>query len=678
MNRKIFSFITTFTIAVTLFIPAKESIYASQNGQLIDGKEINQGLRFSPLEDSDGDGLTNDEENEAGTSILSADTDGDRYPDSTEFKDHGTDPKRMDTDGDGLHDDVEIEIFHTDPLAKDENDNDVADGSETRTYPLPDNETGVRGTVKGIGNIPKQFAIVKNTNILIGKMENFKAFNVNSFGQDLSFTITISLPDDAIGEDPVLLHYKKGEARFTKIKKQSYDKKTNEISAATPGGSFVVVSKREYKTFKKEGKKLKKLEKQNFKTMKNNDTSIKLLDMPGFELKMGDIKDIKNNNNAHHPHVFKDAFELHDGEKSTIYQVDSFFQEESTGQYYITSSAALTENGLPPVIFIHGLASSPSGAWELNMKWENDYGHADANETISSSESYTGNTYSWAENQPYSNVDTHFIDSYQNDGDGKIEQAERLIEYDGYIPNENLFAFQYGANNHVGIAGDDLGDFINGLRENVDTISPYQDFTIIAHSKGGLVSRHYIETSTNGSEAINRLITFGTPHYGVNNSLTGDMDRANSELWGTGSDSDCEELNGENEGHFFTDYYAFSGVEDDLEDIPDSEEDQYHSISLNNNVTVTPGNSYHHWYTNKYNIEDSANGISNISGFGDGSVSIDSSLGSDLDPESPQQLSHVDMKKKWLWIGNQGGHSEFKRLYATYTRLKDILTGAYD
>lgn len=58
--------------------------------------------------DSDGDGLTNDEERIAGTSVAKPDTDGDGLGDREEVKVYDTDPKKMDTDGDGYDDGAEV------------------------------------------------------------------------------------------------------------------------------------------------------------------------------------------------------------------------------------------------------------------------------------------------------------------------------------------------------------------------------------------------------------------------------------------------------------------------------------------------------------------------------------------------------------------------------------------
>ncbi len=58
--------------------------------------------------DSDGDGLSNDEERIAGTSVAKPDTDGDDLGDREELKKYDTDPKKTDTDGDGYTDGEEV------------------------------------------------------------------------------------------------------------------------------------------------------------------------------------------------------------------------------------------------------------------------------------------------------------------------------------------------------------------------------------------------------------------------------------------------------------------------------------------------------------------------------------------------------------------------------------------
>jgi hypothetical protein len=59
--------------------------------------------------DSDGDGLSNDEERAAGTSVAKPDTDSDGLGDREEVKFYETDPKKADTDGDGYKDGEEVE-----------------------------------------------------------------------------------------------------------------------------------------------------------------------------------------------------------------------------------------------------------------------------------------------------------------------------------------------------------------------------------------------------------------------------------------------------------------------------------------------------------------------------------------------------------------------------------------
>jgi hypothetical protein len=61
------------------------------------------------LKDTDGDGLTDEEELELGTDPLNPDTDGDGLSDREEVKVYFTDPLKPDTDGDGYLDGEEVE-----------------------------------------------------------------------------------------------------------------------------------------------------------------------------------------------------------------------------------------------------------------------------------------------------------------------------------------------------------------------------------------------------------------------------------------------------------------------------------------------------------------------------------------------------------------------------------------
>lgn len=69
--------------------------------------------------DSDGDGLTDQEEISLGTNPNNPDTDADRLQDGEEVRQYRTDPKNSDSDGEGLPDGEEVLGRRTDPLHPD-------------------------------------------------------------------------------------------------------------------------------------------------------------------------------------------------------------------------------------------------------------------------------------------------------------------------------------------------------------------------------------------------------------------------------------------------------------------------------------------------------------------------------------------------------------------------------
>lgn len=88
--------------------------------------------------DSDGDGLSNGQENLIGTDPFNPDTDGDGLSDGEEVLIHGSNPLSPDTDGDILRDGDEVNIHRTSPTQADTDGGGVPDGAEvTRgTNPL--------------------------------------------------------------------------------------------------------------------------------------------------------------------------------------------------------------------------------------------------------------------------------------------------------------------------------------------------------------------------------------------------------------------------------------------------------------------------------------------------------------------------------------------------------------
>ena len=84
----------------------------------------------TPPQDSDGDGLSDEQEKEIGTDINQADTDGDGLTDREEFMGTKTSSFKKDTDGDGLTDFEELKEYGTDPATPDSDGDGYTDGEE--------------------------------------------------------------------------------------------------------------------------------------------------------------------------------------------------------------------------------------------------------------------------------------------------------------------------------------------------------------------------------------------------------------------------------------------------------------------------------------------------------------------------------------------------------------------
>lgn len=123
----------------------------SDGDGLLDGWEVANS--FNPLStpgndesgvDTDGDGLTNLQEQSAGSNPRNADSDGDGLSDSAEFLTHHTNPLVADTDGDGMTDKQETDANY-DPLDPDMDRDGMSDGWENAHGLDPQDSTGDDG-----------------------------------------------------------------------------------------------------------------------------------------------------------------------------------------------------------------------------------------------------------------------------------------------------------------------------------------------------------------------------------------------------------------------------------------------------------------------------------------------------------------------------------------------------
>lgn len=128
----------TLFIALSLFGASLFS-YGCGSSKVAEEEAEQQAAAQAAVVDTDGDGLTDEEELRIGTDPNNPDTDGDGLSDGDEVKRYGTDPRNRDTDGDGLTDGEEVLSHRTDPLNPDTDGDGLNDGDEVkkhRTNPL--------------------------------------------------------------------------------------------------------------------------------------------------------------------------------------------------------------------------------------------------------------------------------------------------------------------------------------------------------------------------------------------------------------------------------------------------------------------------------------------------------------------------------------------------------------
>ncbi|MAT40345.1 MAG: hypothetical protein CL946_12155 [Ectothiorhodospiraceae bacterium] len=84
--------------------------------------------------DTDGDGITDKDEEELGFDIRNNDQDDDGLTDGDEIFFYKTDPKNPDSDGDGLSDYDEVAEYNTDPMDTDSEGDGLSDFDEIKVY----------------------------------------------------------------------------------------------------------------------------------------------------------------------------------------------------------------------------------------------------------------------------------------------------------------------------------------------------------------------------------------------------------------------------------------------------------------------------------------------------------------------------------------------------------------
>ena len=196
-------------------------------------------------EDNDGDGLTNFEEIQLGTSPVSPDSDSDELTDHEEIKIYNTDPLKYDTDEDSLSDKDDI-LLGFDPNIYDTDNNGVKDGDEkvlqTYSYKVdcPESpaltdvkiETEVAGNIANITDIKATYNINQYTTDLVGLVGTPLDITINSDFEKAKVTFVYDVSKIDCENDLGVFWYNKETGLFEDMNAE-IDKVNHEISFET-------------------------------------------------------------------------------------------------------------------------------------------------------------------------------------------------------------------------------------------------------------------------------------------------------------------------------------------------------------------------------------------------------------------------------------------------------------
>ncbi|MCX7570771.1 hypothetical protein OS242_12460 [Tumebacillus sp. DT12] len=590
-------------------------------------------------EDTDGDGLSNLVEQQKGTNPLVKDSDGDRLDDYEEVYTHHTDPAKADTDGDNLSDGTEVLNYSLDPLAADQDGDGQLDGTVSRDFTIPANEIGITGTMSGMGDIPQKLTVRQSPILIVQSIQAEQSFDLESL--DRTATFNIEMPVGKGEGDLRLFRYEANQATLTPVETQQV--KGGVIAAEfTGGGSFVVLPMSEYKKSLRPDKAEYKGKFQKFSG------KAKLHGLPNVEIDGAQVS-------------ADGTFTVKRGEDQAVYKIQDM--QKSDGTTYVTASAIYPEAGKVPTILVHGFWGS-STTWGFNQKWSNGGDTPSAESAIYSYETFTGKTYASGTASTYSNIDVQYITSNSD----STEMGPILVGK-GYTRNVDLFNFEYHSDGHVALAGQHLKNFIANLKSAGKI--PSGAVNIIAHSKGGLVSRYFIENQS-GSSSVARLTTLGTPHFGSDYSTFGDMDRDDSDLWlGNNNDAYCNTFTN---SHPYTKYFAFGAFQASAGDLNATYPSQRGVWSVGQ-----LSGSYDTDVRNRF--KNAGNEISwwSYADVEDGVVNIDSAMGSDQEPDYDGTLPKVSIFKRWyIFHETYGDHSGMRKYSTVQNMVYNIQQGSYD
>lgn len=621
-------------------------------------------------EDIDQDGLTNMEEQKLGTNLGIADTDGDGIKDGAEVNKHETNPLNSDADGDHLDDGTEIEL-KLDPFNPDVDGDGIPDGHVVRTFVFPSNEFNLTGTMSGTSDVPKRVIIRKSPNLLVQKLSSAKTFDIVSMDPNLMYNLTIPYPSDAEKDDLEVFRYDKENAQLIPIDKQKLDKSTSTIQAEFQGGgSFVVLPKEVWK------KSLRPVhaKKEKFKKFKGK---AKVHGLPTFELN-GDV--ISENGEFEiiqtapvaDTAISMDPVADPNAKKELTYRSKYKIQDMHTtpeGVTYVTAAAITTESGKTPTILIHGLTGGP-GTWGFNTLWDNTSTYPSAKSNVQTYQTFTNTYYPINATSNYRNIDVNYVTGAAD----STEMGPKLISNYGYTVNDDLYIFTYeGHMNDDAVI--DGAYHLQGFMANLKAKKTWiYKFNLLGHSMGGLVSRYLIENI--GTTNVYRLVTLGTPQFGGDGAVFGDLDREGSQLWNMGPYTSTILKN-----NATIPYIGFGGWEASYSTFVYNGKDirGLYATSLGVPHTNTYGTYISNW--NAY-CRDSYRrqlGITAPSDVEDTWVKIDSALGSDYGPGVNYGMAPVKMNKRFLiWDDVYGNHSTMRKHASVISYTANSLNGLYD